>query len=700
MSSTAEILGPGGPLSRALGAYESRSGQLEMAAAVERALREDRILFCEAGTGTGKTLAYLVPALLSGKKVIVSTATRALQEQIFQRDLPLIEQALGLTFPVALMKGLSNYVCRRRLAEFRGSAESQRPMYGRALETLAGFVEQTETGDLAELAGMAEDDPIRGEIASSSDTRVGASCAYFDECFVTRMRREAERARLVVVNHHLFFADLALRGPHPGRVLPDYDAVIFDEAHQLEDIATEFFGMRVSRRRLERLVMDAERALRAAGAADPLFGGDSALASVSAVEVSADAFFHTLSEAVGREERVTLERDVFSGEVANAWHALDTALEGLAAASEMARGRLSAPSLRGSRASSTLPEALEIAARRSEETRAALSQVVAGSAGRVTWLERSSANVSLSSSPVDLSLLFRERIFETVPAVVLTSATLSTALPSSSRRETASRESHELDDVERVSERPRVAPSAFGYYRSRYGVADDQVSVNELVVPSPFDFERNALLYTPRDLPAPNAPGFAERAAERVAELIEITGGGAFVLTTSHRTLQAFARLLPSKLRGKRLLVQGTRPKATLTQSFRADGNAVLLATQSFWEGVDVPGRALRLVILEKIPFAVPTDPVMVARGRELEAAGESPFMRLSVPAAAIALKQGFGRLIRTQRDVGIVALLDERVHRRGYGKLILSALPPARRSDALDDVRAFWRAVQERGAH
>jgi ATP-dependent DNA helicase DinG len=696
LSSTAEILGPGGPLSRALGAYESRGGQLEMAAAVERALRQEGILFCEAGTGTGKTLAYLVPALLSGKKVIVSTATRALQEQIFQRDLPLIEQALGLTFPVALMKGLSNYVCRRRLAEFRVSPESQRPMYGRALETLAGFVEETETGDLAELSGMAEDDPIRGEIASSSETRVGANCAYFDECFVTRMRREAERARLVVVNHHLFFADLALRGPHPGRVLPDYDAVIFDEAHQLEDIATEFFGMRVSRRRLARLVVDTERALRAAGAADPLFG-DSALASVSAVEVSADAFFHSLSEAVGSEERITLERDVFSGEVASGWHALDTALEGLAAASEMARGRLSAPSLRGSRPSSTLPEALELCARRSEEARAALSQVVAGSAGRVTWLERSSANVSLSSSPVDLSLLFRERIFETVPAVVLTSATLSTAVAGSSRP--VSRESHDPDEVERVSERPRAAPSAFGYYRARYGVADDQVSVSELVVPSPFDFERNALLYTPRDLPAPSAPGFAERAAERVAELIEITGGGAFVLTTSHRTLQAFARLLPSKLRGKRLLVQGTRPKATLTQSFRADGNAVLLATQSFWEGVDVPGRALRLVILEKIPFAVPTDPVMVARGRELEANGESPFMKLSVPAAAIALKQGFGRLIRTQRDVGIVALLDERVHRRGYGKLILSALPPARRSDALDDVRAFWHAVQERGA-
>jgi ATP-dependent DNA helicase DinG len=418
--------------------------------------------------------------------------------------------------------------------------------------------------------------------------------------------------------------------------------------------------------------------------------------SISAVEVSADAFFHSVAKLASRDERVTLERDVFSGELANAWHALDGALEGLGAAADSARGRLAAPSLRGPRPASSLPEALELATRRSEDARAALAQVVAGQAGRVTWLERAASNVTLASSPVELSLLFRERIFESVPAVVLTSATLSTAGAGASPSVTAA--SQHDDDPERPSDAPRLAPSAFGYFRERYGVADAQLAVTELVVASPFDFERNALLYTPRDLPAPSAPSFSERAAERVGELIGITGGGAFVLTTSHRMLQQLARLLPPKLSGQRLLVQGSRPKAVLLQSFRADGNAVLLATQSFWEGVDVPGHALRLVVLEKIPFAVPTDPVMVARGRELEAAGESPFMRLSVPAAAIALKQGFGRLIRSQRDYGIVALLDERVHRRGYGKLILSALPPAQRTDALDDVRAFWRGLQERG--
>ncbi len=246
-----------------------------MARAVESALASDRVLICEAGTGTGKSLAYLVPALLSGKKVIVSTATRALEEQIFWKDLPLIERALGIRVKAALMKGISNYLCRRRLAEFRSSEDSLRPRYARSLNQLDEWLSETESGDLAELAGIREDDPLRREVNSSSDTRIGAGCAYFNECFVTRMRREAEQAQLVVVNHHLFFADLALRGPHPARVIPDYDAVIFDEAHQLEDIATAFFGMRVSRARIERLLGDAERALTAAGAGDPLFAAGS-----------------------------------------------------------------------------------------------------------------------------------------------------------------------------------------------------------------------------------------------------------------------------------------------------------------------------------------------------------------------------------------------------------------------------------------
>ncbi|HEV8550286.1 MAG TPA: ATP-dependent DNA helicase, partial [Polyangiaceae bacterium] len=294
-----------------------------MAEAIARALAEERILLSEAGTGTGKTLAYLVPAILSGKKVVISTATRALQEQIFFKDLPLVREALGLSVDATLMKGLGNYLCRRRWQEFSRSEEAQRPGVGRSLEAVARWVEETETGDLGELAGLREDDPTRAAVASSSDTRLGATCQHFDACFVTRMRREADASQIVVVNHHLFFADLALRGPHPGRVLPDYDAVIFDEAHQLEDVATEFFGVRVGERRVRRALDDAERALRQSGALDALLTRRPS-AVVDAARAALSALFEALARAVpAGEPRRTLERDVWSGAVEQAWIGLD-----------------------------------------------------------------------------------------------------------------------------------------------------------------------------------------------------------------------------------------------------------------------------------------------------------------------------------------------------------------------------------------
>jgi ATP-dependent DNA helicase DinG len=671
MPSAAELLGPHGPLARSLPAYEARPAQLEMARAVESALASDRVLICEAGTGTGKSLAYLVPALLSGKKVIVSTATRALEEQIFWKDLPLIERALGVPVRAALMKGISNYLCRRRLAEFKASEDSQRPRYARSLGMLDEWLTETESGDLAELSGIREDDPLRREINSSSETRIGAGCAYFSECFVTRMRREAEAAQLVVVNHHLFFADLALRGPHPARVIPDYDAVIFDEAHQLEDIATDFFGMRVSRARVERLLGDAERALTAAGVGDPLFNPSSpALASARA---AAEALWTELGRrGRGEEARFTLERDAWVGPLVERYHALDNALEAVGASANVASGRAShAPGAVRSRGSLAALEALKVVESRAELVREELSSIVSGAPGRITWFDMGGHGAALSSTPVDLSYVFRARIFETVPSVVLTSATLSTA-PSKSD--------------------PSASP--FAFFRSRIGLTGDAVPVTELVLESPFDFARNALLYTPKDLPVPGTEAFTEVAAERIAELIEITRGGCFVLTTSVRSMNALYALLSQRLPGRRVFVQGAAPKAALISAFRAAGDAVLVATMSFWEGVDVPGRALRLVVLEKIPFLVPSDPVVQARSQELEKAGENPFMRLHVPAAAITLKQGFGRLIRTRDDAGIVALLDPRIHQKGYGARLLAALPPAARTAELADVRRFWESV------
>jgi ATP-dependent DNA helicase DinG len=672
MASALELLGPDGPFARALGGYEERTGQREMAAAVERTLSEDRVLLCEAGTGTGKTLAYLLPAVLSGRKVIISTATRALQEQIYFKDLPLVAAALGVNPRATLMKGLGNYLCRRRFEELRRSPAALDPGRGRTLDLVAKWVEESESGDLGELASLPEEDPVRLAVASSSETRVGPACAHYDACFVTRMRREAEDARIVIVNHHLFFADLALRGAHPGRVLPDYDAVVFDEAHQLEDIATEFFGLRLTHPQLRRALADAERALRLSGALDPLFVGRSTV--VPAAESAADRFFEEVMRLVpAGDGRITLSRDVWAGPLEERWLELDRTLEAVESSAVAARGRVEVakPPNTG-----TLVDALSATARRMETSRERLAAIIDGGAGRITWVEKGPRGGALSSSPVDLSWVLRERVFQSVPAVVLTSATLAT----------------------RARRSDGEGKGPFGYIRARLGLAGDAIRVDELVVESPFDFPKQALFYTPRDLPPPRSDDFIDAAATRVAELVALTGGGCFVLTTSLRSMRAFHERLRAHVPRERLLLQGQAPKATLLGRFRGLSDAVLVATASFWEGVDVPGQALRLVVLEKIPFQVPTDPIVRARAEALESEGHNPFIDLHVPAAAIALKQGFGRLVRTRRDVGIVALLDDRVHRRGYGRTLLESLPPATRTDDFACVQRFW-ASQSGGA-
>jgi ATP-dependent DNA helicase DinG len=661
-----ELLGADGPLGRTLPGYELRTGQLAMCDAVDRTLRNDRILLVEAGTGTGKTLAYLVPAILSGRKIIVSTATRALQDQIFFKDLPLIERALGLRVHSALMKGLSNYLCRRRYGEFRASADSTSPASARSLEMIERWVAETESGDVGELTALGENDPVLSHVTSSSETRVGAPCQYHAECFVTRMKREADAARLIIVNHHLFFADLALRGEHPGRVLPDYDAVIFDEAHQLEDTATMFFGIRVSQARVRRVLTELENTLGRLGRPGPLFGAGIAARAREACEI----FFRTvLADAPKGEGRSTIERDFWTGARADAWHGFDQALDGVQALAKSLSGDLVGrgreATLPNRREAISVADGLELLGRRAEAIREDLSTIVDGASGRVTFVDSSGRGAALSSSPVDLSALFRARIFESIPAAVLTSATLS----SGQERDSGS----------------------FTFVRSRLGLEGDRIQVDELVVKSPFDFATRALLYLPDDLPSPTDPAFDARAADRIAELVRVTGGGAFVLTTSIRSMRALHRGLKERILGVRLFVQGERPKSALLAAFRASGDAVLVATASFWQGVDVPGDALRLVVLEKIPFPVPTEPVVLARARALESEGKNPFLELHLPIAKIALKQGFGRLIRSRADRGIVALLDERVHRRGYGKGLVAALPPARRATDMDEVKEFW---------
>jgi ATP-dependent DNA helicase DinG len=592
-----------------------------MAEAVERALLTERALLVEAGTGTGKTLGYLVPAILSGRKVVVSTATRALQEQIVEKDLPLVRAALaahGVTFRAALMKGLTNYLCKRRFSEVV------------PLRQIADWAERTETGDRAELEGVPEDAEAWRDVQSSTETRIGAECKYFEACFVTKMRRDAEEAQLVVVNHHLFFADLVLRrGRAEGyaSAIPNYDAVIFDEAHQVEDIATDFFGVRVSTSRVEALTREARRTMKGA------------LSLLEQIDRSCRAFFAALRPT--DVKRILGEGD-WTKESLAAYAKLDAALEALENETE------------------------PVIARRIRDLRADLQEILDGSRARVTWLDARERSVSIGASPIDLGPTLRSALFDRVPAIICTSATLTTAV--------------------------RFGEPSFHFAKARLGAPPE---AEEIVVPSPFDFERRAVLYIAGDLPDPQAPSFERAAVERIVELIAVTSGGAFVLCTSTRAMKAIHRALAGRVPGP-LLVQGEAPKHVLLARFRTAGDAVLVATMSFWEGVDVPGRALRLVVLDKVPFPVPTDPIVAARCAQIERDGGNPFVEYSIPSAALTLKQGFGRLLRTQRDAGIVAILDSRVARRGYGRRLLDSLPPARRVATVGEVGAFWRALSQ----
>ena len=631
-------MGRDGPLARSLPGYEAREAQLLMADAVERALAEDRKLVVEAGTGTGKTLAYLVPAILSGRKVVVSTATKALQEQIVFKDLPLLFEHAGLRADVALVKGLGNYLCLRRFEDFRKSPESLRPMHARALDTVEKWAGETEYGDLAELVSIREGDPVRDEIASSSETRIGGACTYYERCFVTRMKREAEAARIVVVNHHLFFADLALRGAHEGGALPPYDAVIFDEAHQIEDVATDFFGTRVSSGRADALARDAERAFLSAGLADE------ARRLAAGVRAAGERFFQGLGGRGGSGGRQPLDPSSWTDHETADWHALDAALEAVEMLAETRGGS----------------EAVDIVKRRARQLRDDLARIVDGPGQRVLWVEATARAVSLGASPIAIADVLRTRLFETVPCAVLTSATLQTA-------------------------------SGFSFVRARVGLDDGSIAVDELALPSPFDYAENALLYVARDLPEASDPAFVDAAGARVTELVRASRGGAFVLCTSNRVMRGLHAYL-AKEGIAPLFLQGEAPKSSLLGRFRAARDAVLVATTSFWEGVDVPGEALRLVVIDKSPFPVPTDPLVAARSAALDEAGENAFLAYHVPTAAIALKQGFGRLIRTSTDRGVVALLDRRVLTKSYGKQLLAALPPACRTERLEDVESFFR--------
>lgn len=613
------LLGPEGVLASSLPGYESRPEQLEMARAVERCFEERGHLLAEAATGTGKTLAYLIPAALCGRKVVISTATKTLQEQIFFKDIPLLRETVKLDFEAAYLKGRANYLCLHRLQSFDGS------QFG-----IREWAEHTETGDRAEL-DLPEDFAGWPALSATSDSCLGSRCSFYEPCFVTRMRRRAEKVDLLVVNHHLFFADLALRTRRGGGgegVLPKYDAVVFDEAHAIESVATEYFGWQVSNWVLQELCADASRAGEAAVSPGQLLA-----AAALKLQTAAEVFFRAAAAHLALlEPSVRLGPDSFQPlrpQIA----AVTGALSAMAALTD-----------------SSAQADLAAIGRRCGDIAEQLDFVcAAASPDCVYWAERRGRGVMLRAAPIDIAAELRRRLYPEVDTVIFTSATL-------------------------------TAQGRFDYFASRMGLGEEPGSserrVATLNLESPFDYRRQAALYLPSHLPEPNSRAFIQAAAEEIISLAELNGARAFALFTSLRNMQAAYRWAKEKLPYP-VLIQGERPKSALLEQFKKEPS-VLFAAQSFWEGVDVPGDALSLVIIDRLPFASPGDPLVGARIDQLRHRGLEPFSSYQLPQAAIALRQGFGRLIRRRQDRGIVAVLDRRIVSRQYGRFFLESLPPA----------------------
>jgi ATP-dependent DNA helicase DinG len=605
-----------GPLSRELPGYAPRPVQLHMAEDVSAAFQNADLRLIEAGTGTGKTFAYLVPALLSGQRVAISTGTKNLQDQLFERDLPRVQRALRVPARVAMLKGRANYLCLHRL---KRTAEGGAYRYDARFADIERWSRATVSGEVAELGAAAEDPVLRARITSTADNCLGAKCPDFNACHVAKARRAAMAADLVVINHHVLLADVVLKEEGFGEILPGVDAVIVDEAHQLPELVAQFFGLRVSTRQLRDLAEDsAEEAQACADLPDLAAAAEAMGPALQQLEAQ-------LSLLSGRTTRRSwLERP---GPVP-ALKVVAEALQDLAAALD-----------RHAERNATL-EALND---RVASRRAAWQQCVEADeeSHHVHWVEPLGRGGVLHCTPINAGEGFRRMVAAHPGAWILTSATLSAA-------------------------------GDFGHFRRQLGLLDE---VRELALDSPFDFREQARLLIPRDLPDPSAPEYSARVAELSRRLIEQAGGGAFVLCTSHRALRVVAEQL-GKFLPYTMLVQGEDSRSRLVERFIADGDAVLVGTQSFWEGVDVRGRALRMVIIDKLPFAAPGDPVYDAKLEALRREGGNPFVDLQLPEAIMSLRQGAGRLIRDRDDRGLLVLCDPRLRQKSYGRKFLAALP------------------------
>ncbi|HZE71323.1 MAG TPA: ATP-dependent DNA helicase [Pyrinomonadaceae bacterium] len=641
-----EIFGPDGLIARAHPEYEYRPGQIQMAEAVMRAFESSKHLIVEAGTGTGKTLAYLVPAVAAAAagrgRVIISTGTKNLQEQLMEKDIPFLQSVLPKKFTASYMKGRNNYVCLHRL----GRAESSPVLEGLEevdyFDEVSHWARASETGDRAELATLPEHLSFWRHIDARSESCLGQKCSDYDACFVTRMRDRAQQADLVVVNHHLFFADLALRNSMYGRVLPDYTAVILDEAHLIEDVASEYFGAQVSNYQID----DLQRDVGALVIEDVDTDREVTKTSVRVSQFS-ENFWLSFRSGRGDEGRFPIVPGTFTvRSVSGEYVATPLGDRYLALDGSLARLETTLDAMKEK------PPEVENLIRRIRQIKFDLQFIVAGADRKfVYWLERRGRGVFMRASPIDVAGLLQDKLFDNVPVVVLTSATLSSG-------------------------------GNFTFIRDRLGLD----AAEDLIAESTFDYQSQALLYLPARMPDPRSPAWAEAAAAETLRLVKATSGRAFVLSTSLAGMQSLYDLVSSELEYP-CLIQGSASKGQLLRSFRETPNAVLFATSSFWQGVDVRGEQLSCVIIDKLPFAVPTDPIVAARQRYIEDSGGSSFHEYSIPQAIIALKQGLGRLIRSTTDRGILAVLDPRLSTKPYGRVFLKSLPPCRVTNRIDDV-------------